>query len=709
MRRYLAGLALILFAVCARAELGPIVLYSRLGEPLRAEVAITRPEAIDFMHWRVGLADRAAFDNLNVVYLPELADLRFSLRAGPRGPVVLIRSQKPIRTPYLQFVLALKTTGGQWVSAYDLKLESRGEGDVVDVPVETTPAANAAPAMPQRLKVGKQDSLASLAARVRPKGVAPEQAMAALYQANKRQFLPGTPPVPRSGSELQVPSAAAMRALTLARARAILHPQTQVAAPRNIRPAVPLSEPLPPPDKIAVPPTAAAHAAPAPAPAPAGAAAHPATEAHPAPPPPLAASQIAAYAASEAAAHAKIDTLQQQVQQRAEALKKANQHIDQLNKQIKSLQASEAATANLLAKGFNYRNPLNLAMAAGAVALIAVLFFLLGRRRSANGKKKAPKSPGKHPLATTGVAQPDPAAAEASGHGDPLAEAEVYLAYGHDDQAEDILRKALDQHPGRQDLRSKLLEIYAARPDKVKFEVLAREVHDAYDGRGALWERTRAMGAAIDPENPLYLPENPAAVAAAAATPMMDFSALETPVGSEESEMLPVSPAEPPLALPETELPAEGQVETPAAENSDGNSLLDFDFSLENNASLPSAEPALDIEPDLSMLNDPEPVAEEPVIEMPPVADPVPAAPVEEAVAGTASAPAVSGAGEVLVEDISLPPSKDEEALSTKLDLAQVYIDMGDNEGAREVLNELIREAGGKLKQRAEDMLAQVA
>ena len=58
---------------------------------------------------------------------------------------------------------------------------------------------------------------------------------------------------------------------------------------------------------------------------------------------------------------------------------------------------------------------------------------------------------------------------------DPVAEAEVYLAYGRDSQAEEILQDALSKMPDRQDIRLKLMEIYSARGDLRHFETtLAR-------------------------------------------------------------------------------------------------------------------------------------------------------------------------------------------------------------------------------------------
>jgi pilus assembly protein FimV len=57
------------------------------------------------------------------------------------------------------------------------------------------------------------------------------------------------------------------------------------------------------------------------------------------------------------------------------------------------------------------------------------------------------------------------AAAQVTEEVDPLAEAEIYLAYGRDAQAEEILKEALNTHPRRFEIHLKLLEIYAKRKD----------------------------------------------------------------------------------------------------------------------------------------------------------------------------------------------------------------------------------------------------
>ncbi|WP_287032795.1 FimV/HubP family polar landmark protein [Methylophilus sp.] len=87
---------------------------------------------------------------------------------------------------------------------------------------------------------------------------------------------------------------------------------------------------------------------------------------------------------------------------------------------------------------------------------------------------------------------------------DPIAEAEVYMAYGRDAQAEEILKDAIQKDPEREELKLKLLEIYQATGNKVAFESLASEVYAKVGPADATWSKVTAMGQKVDPENPLY-------------------------------------------------------------------------------------------------------------------------------------------------------------------------------------------------------------
>ena len=87
---------------------------------------------------------------------------------------------------------------------------------------------------------------------------------------------------------------------------------------------------------------------------------------------------------------------------------------------------------------------------------------------------------------------------------DSVAEADVYIAYGRDAQAEEILKEALRTQPERHAVRTKLLEIYATRKDTRSFELMATELYSLTKGEGPDWAHAASMGAALDPANPLY-------------------------------------------------------------------------------------------------------------------------------------------------------------------------------------------------------------
>ncbi len=101
-----------------------------------------------------------------------------------------------------------------------------------------------------------------------------------------------------------------------------------------------------------------------------------------------------------------------------------------------------------------------------------------------------------------------PSQLDVGGEVDPVAEADVYLAYGRDLQAEEILREAARQQPQRVAIVAKLGEIYAKRLDGRALEVVARDVQRLTQGHGEQWERMVELGLQLDPNNPLYQSEN---------------------------------------------------------------------------------------------------------------------------------------------------------------------------------------------------------
>ncbi len=87
---------------------------------------------------------------------------------------------------------------------------------------------------------------------------------------------------------------------------------------------------------------------------------------------------------------------------------------------------------------------------------------------------------------------------------DPIAESEVYMAYGRDAQAEEILKDAILKEPKRYELHLKLLKMYASRKGFSAFEAIAGELYTTLGADDPVWKKVAGMGAILEPDNPLY-------------------------------------------------------------------------------------------------------------------------------------------------------------------------------------------------------------
>lgn len=119
---------------------------------------------------------------------------------------------------------------------------------------------------------------------------------------------------------------------------------------------------------------------------------------------------------------------------------------------------------------------------------------------------------------------------------DPIAEAEVYMAYGRDAQAEEILKDAISKEPKRYELHLKLLEMYAGRKDTAAFETIAGELYTTLGANNPTWAKVAEMGAVIEPENPLYAVSNIVATDALT-TQKSDVAGFSTPAVSADSDL----------------------------------------------------------------------------------------------------------------------------------------------------------------------------
>ena len=171
-------------------------------------------------------------------------------------------------------------------------------------------------------------------------------------------------------------------------------------------------------------------------------------------------------------------------------------------------------------------DPLPLVGGGGVLALLAA-YFLVRRRRTQGASVETTAAPMPSSLGPnsvfrmtggqsvdTGNTPPQTGDFSQTGPGtidtdevDPVAEADVYMAYGRDTQAEEILLEALQKDPQRTAIHAKLLEIYANRRSLKQFETLASELYAQTAGVGPDWDKVALLGAALDPGNPLYAAE----------------------------------------------------------------------------------------------------------------------------------------------------------------------------------------------------------
>ncbi|WP_374692135.1 FimV/HubP family polar landmark protein [Accumulibacter sp.] len=171
-------------------------------------------------------------------------------------------------------------------------------------------------------------------------------------------------------------------------------------------------------------------------------------------------------------------------------------------------------------------SPATLAGGGGIVALLAAYWFFK-RRREGSGEttlatpstltpfsesvadKSIFRNTGgqnvdtSHSIGQTDFSQAGPGSIDTD-EVDPVAEADVYMAYGRDAQAEEILLEAKQKDPGRHAIHLKLLEIYLTRADAKPFLTQAQELFAATGGAGPEWEKAAGMGRQLMPDNPLF-------------------------------------------------------------------------------------------------------------------------------------------------------------------------------------------------------------
>jgi len=211
--------------------MGEIKLNSSLNEPLNAEIQLLNIGDLSELEMLVGLGSREDFKAAGVERLFLLTDLRFKVdMSAPGNPVLRVTSRKPIREPYLDFLLELQWPSGRLLREYTLLL---------DLPVYATERASAkkikaASASPQpkpqqapaaasprpssqvapsntnggEYRVAPGDTAWGIAKKIKPDNASIMQSLAAVKQSNPHAFINGNINLLKQGAVLRLPSSA---------------------------------------------------------------------------------------------------------------------------------------------------------------------------------------------------------------------------------------------------------------------------------------------------------------------------------------------------------------------------------------------------------------------------------------------------------------------------------------------------------------------
>jgi pilus assembly protein FimV len=296
---------------------------------------------------------------------------------------------------------------------------------------------------------------------------------------------------------------------------------------------------------------------------------------------------------------------------------------------------------------------------------------------------------------------------------DPIAEADVYMAYGRDAQAEEILKEALQKDPNRIPVHAKLLEIYAKRNDTQAFEQTALKLKGLTNGSGQEWDKATALGRSIDPANGLYGGSAAATGTMATAAAMGGFAAgadaapeIDFDIGGGTSSSMvttdiPLDDQSKPATPSTIDFDLGAGTTPPSTRPPDPDvtvlAPLDFDLNIggeENKAPALAAAgdsaSGLDFDLNLDLGGDKPAIPDQ-------AAPPVDLSSISLDLGSAGEAGGAASSNDPKWQEVA-----------TKLDLAKAYEEMGDKDGARELLSEVMKDGDAAQKGQAQQLLTKL-
>jgi len=723
--------------------LGDIEMQSMLNEPLNAVIELTSASKQELDELKVTIAPRESFQKMGIPRSTILNDIKFSVEQPQRGlPVIRVTTRQPVREPFLDFLIEASWSKGRLLRQYTLLVDPpvtmQAAPPVQRAPVRQTPSPSpevkqtpapvpvpvAAPVTPTHITatpgavdkygpVRRNETLWDIAKRVRPDSdISMQQMMIALLRANPEAFADNNINNLRAGTTLQIPGRDDI--LALDKSAATREANSQYAAWQQSRSArqaattATATETAKESQPQATPPTASTPAAtdtqetrlqlvapdeeaikgavvPG---APEGG-----TTAQ-APGSQELLQQLSLVTEEAEAGRAQTGELQSRVGKLEEQVADMQRLIELKDTQLANLQNRLAAQNQTASNTTSDASPDTGAPAtdrsgtqvkgtpesnarrdakpegiidrlmenpvlAGLGVLVAMILggFLwsstrhrkqedifrdeptLASQMSAARKDESsvmPRIAVSDASMLSDLAPSDMSPLQGDETSDPLTEADVFIAYGRVQQAEDVIKSALQGDPDNHDFKMKLIEIYHAAGNTAAFDAQAATFRETVGQDDPDWQRVASMGYELSPANPLYQAARP-----------------QLPVRDGEVDF---------------DMDLDGLEENDTAGNEPGVAAGD-DIALDYDTGEKLADKtAENIDFNLDELNLDQ----------------------EE-------------------EDLAEGLLQESDEIGTKLDLARAYMDMGDPDGARGILEEVIEEGNDEQKTEAENLISQIA
>jgi len=695
--------------------LGEITLHSALNQPLNAEIQLLETGGLSNEDVIARLASPEAFAKAGIERVFFLNDLRFTpVLRGDRG-VIRVVSSKPVTEPYLSFLVQLARPNGDLLHEYTVLLDpatsaqglaatrSRNQQRSATSASESRmPIAPPAAVQGKHYTVASGDTLNGIASRLQGPGnkVSASQLADGIRSLNPQVFAAGAGSALKVGQDLLLPDAAVL-------------------------------------------PTAAAPAASAAAPSPKPAELQRTAE------------QLSAAAIENQQLAQSLEALKAQTQELQEQMSGKDKQIIALRSDLAAAQSaatpSAPATATpapatpaaapatpaqpVAASGDDSFLSLPILLAAVLIVLLLVA-FAYSKRRQQRKDSAAPAVTPDDPLIkpaqaamlpvfevpavapqpvvqtpSPAPAKPSPAQRSPGSAPDALDGVSIYIAYGRFTEAMGILRSALETQPERDDIRIRLLELLAEQGD----------------GSGFVREEQAALEHGVDPQTIQDIRDRFPQLKAAEVAPV----AAVVPAVTVAASTLSFDKSEPEPALylqPEPEPKPAAQLDESAAaalnpQHTDEFQLNLDDLSMDADWDLvdpfdsppPRAKPAAapapaEVDPgfssDLTQLPEVFELSDEQFLSD--FSEPEIVEPVEVIAPSAADGLSDDFLDSFMNDDADFDLLDLEEPPLSQINQAQVLIEDGDLESAREILQQVIDESDEEHQRMARELLASI-